>query len=91
MSTTTHPPIIRPEKTEQVASLMRLVFEANPGVRMTRQDIEAYVPAVETFSKSTRQRALWVLCNRGVIRWNCANGTNSNDYWMPVRAECVTK
>lgn len=84
--------LTRPEKQEQVAALYRLVFEANPGVRMTRSQIEkALALPLAGVSESTRQRALYVLMHhmgRGVIR--CEEGGpygsgHPSIYWMPVR------
>jgi len=70
-----------PEKVEQAAALMRLVFEENPGVRMTRREVEACVP-VEGFSVSTRQRALWTLANRRVIQFVSTDGAGPDLWWI---------
>lgn len=52
--------LARPAKVDQAAALMRLVFEANPGVGMTLRDLEGAV-GLAAYSTSTRQRALNVL------------------------------
>ena len=40
MDTTT---LVRPSKIEQAAALMLTVFKANPGVVMTRREVESLV------------------------------------------------
>ena len=56
----------RPSKIEQAAALMLTVFEANPGVVITRREIEGCLP-VKGFSASTRQRALnYLVSERGI-------------------------
>lgn len=77
-------PTTRPLKVDQVAALMRLVFEANPNRRMTRREIESALD-LEEFSVSTRRRALNLLFFYRVIQsesgWPEAKPST---YWMPV-------
>jgi len=90
MNTVTKPTqLVRPDKVEQVAALMLTVFEANPGVRMARCEIESALTL--TFgecSDSTRQRALNMLCFKGRIKfeshWPSPRATL---YWMPKSGE----
>ena len=73
----------RPLKVERAAAEMRLVFEQNPGVRMTRRDVEECLD-LEGFSPSTRQRALWLLAFEGVIEHTSTyppEGPEPNIYW----------
>jgi hypothetical protein len=81
MATTT---LKRPERQYQCAALMLTVFEANPGVVMTRREIEALVNVSE-FSESTRYRSLFVLMNTGHdIRMDSGEWEGRpSTYWMP--------
>lgn len=74
----------RPPKIEQVAALMLTVFEANPGVRMARCEVESALTL--TFgecSDSTRQRALNYLAYEGHIDYE--------SHWPSPRATIYWK
>jgi len=77
----------RPLKIEQVAALMLTVFEANPGIVMTRLDIESLVN-LDEFSLSTRHGALNYLASQGHIHkespWLLLGGGGKPaTYWLP--------
>ena len=77
----------RPTKIEQAAALMLTVFEANPGIVMTRREVESLVN-LDEFSLSTRQGALNYLGTQGHIRqeskyWLTGGGGKPTTYWMP--------
>jgi hypothetical protein len=79
--------LVRPARREQCAALMLTVFTANPGVVLTRREVESLVD-VSQFSESTRQRALWTLSGKGCpldydSGWWEGRPTT---YWMPADA-----
>ena len=76
--------LVRPNKMDQVAAMMLLVFKLNPNTRMSRRDIESVLTLGE-FSESTRQRALNVLCIEKHIRMEGEG--QSLVYWMPKSGE----
>jgi len=87
MTTTIAEPtqLVRPNKVDQVAALMLLMFKANPGVRMTRFDVEdSLIFAKFPVSDSTKQRALNVLCIEGHIKYESHwPSPQATLYWMP--------
>lgn len=76
----------RPDKVDQAAALIRTVFEANPGVRMTRRDIEETVD-LSAFSLSTIQRALWHVGGVEHTSTYPPEGPEPNIYWLPNEME----
>ena len=86
--------LARPPKIEQVAALMLTVFKANPGVVMTRREIESMLDlSLDEFSEgSTRRGALNYLCTQGHIccespYWLTGGGGKPTTYWMPTKTK----